>query len=387
MEAQQGQVAIRAAVQALDAALAEHRRGLALAASRRERERMARSRAVKAVAAASERALEQPVERPIRLLRLAETWIEIDRVRHPLDAAVHATVEEGELRVRGEGWSARIALAPGDGPAAAARAAAARIAAAAPAAPTRARDRLARATAAAKRHAEAGYEAAAALAAADRELSERHADHARIDACAAELEARLGEWRLGEPPDVAAARDRLEQARAHVAAAPEEPYAWIHDHDPAFAGALLRDLPAERLDRARPAAVRLAAARRGGEPLLALAAAGPGIAALTSERVLIAGEHAVVPYEPEDVQPDGDRLLAADAEIAAGLAEQQPGRLAAALELVRAARPAGPPPAPPVEPPSDDPLELLRRLGELRDRGVIDRAEFEAKKAELLRRI
>jgi hypothetical protein len=103
--------------------------------------------------------------------------------------------------------------------------------------------------------------------------------------------------------------------------------------------------------------------------------------------VLIAGEHAVVAYEPEDVEADGDRLLAAGAEIAAGLAEQQPGRLAAALELVRAARPAGPPPAPPVEPPSDDPLELLRRLGELRDRGVIDRAEFEAKKAELLRRI
>ena len=33
------------------------------------------------------------------------------------------------------------------------------------------------------------------------------------------------------------------------------------------------------------------------------------------------------------------------------------------------------------------PLELLRQLGELRDRGVIDRAEFEAKKAELLDRI
>src|SRR5215218_91954 len=122
MEAEQGQVAVRAAVQALDAALAEHRRSLALAAGRRERERMAHGRAVKAVAAESERALEQPVERPMRLLRLAETWIEVDRARHRLDATVHAVVEDGELRVSGDGWSARIALAPGDGPAAAARA-------------------------------------------------------------------------------------------------------------------------------------------------------------------------------------------------------------------------------------------------------------------------
>src|SRR5215213_4527484 len=125
MAAERGQVAVRAAVQALDAALAEHRRGIALAAGRRERERIARSRAVKAVAAASERAIAQPVERPIRLLRLAETWIEVDRVRHPLDAGVHAALEEGELRVRGAGWSGRIGLAPGDGPAAAAGEAAA----------------------------------------------------------------------------------------------------------------------------------------------------------------------------------------------------------------------------------------------------------------------
>ena len=109
---------MRAAVQALDAALAEHRRGLALAAGRRERERMAGARAVKALAAESEAALEQPVDRPMRLLRLAETWIEVDRARHRLDPAVRATVQDGELRVRGEDWSARIALAPGDGPAA-----------------------------------------------------------------------------------------------------------------------------------------------------------------------------------------------------------------------------------------------------------------------------
>lgn len=36
---------------------------------------------------------------------------------------------------------------------------------------------------------------------------------------------------------------------------------------------------------------------------------------------------------------------------------------------------------------SDDPMAKLRQLGELRDAGVITPAEFEAKKAELLRRI
>jgi hypothetical protein len=378
---------VRAAVQALDAALAEHRRALALAASRRERERMASSRAVKAVAAASERALTQPVERPIRLLRLAETWIEIDRTRHPLDGSVHGAVVDGELRVRGDGWSARIGLAPGEGPAAAAREAAALIAAAAPAAPARARDRLALALAAGARHAEACLAAATALAACDRELAERHADHGRVETAMAELAARLGDWRLGEPPDIASARDRLAHARAHLEGAPEQPYAWVADHDPPVAGPLLRDVPADRRDAARPAVVRLVAALRDPEPLVALAAADGVVAGLTTERLLIAGAHAAVPYPAADVEARGDRLLAGGEEIAGGLAEQQPGRFAAALELVRAARPAGPPPAPVPEPPADDPLEMLRRLGELRDLGVIERPEFEAKKADLLRRI
>jgi hypothetical protein len=111
------------------------------------------------------------------------------------------------------------------------------------------------------------------------------------------------------------------------------------------------------------------------------------VAGLTPVRVLIAGAHAAVPYPAAEVDARGDRLLAGGEDIARGLAEQQPGRLAAALDLVRAARPAGPPAAPVPEPPGDDPLELLRRLGELRDLGVIERAEFEAKKADLLRRI
>jgi hypothetical protein len=35
----------------------------------------------------------------------------------------------------------------------------------------------------------------------------------------------------------------------------------------------------------------------------------------------------------------------------------------------------------------DDPVDAIRRLGELRDAGLISPAEFEAKRAELLARI
>jgi hypothetical protein len=113
-------VGVRAALHALDAALAEHRRALALAAGRREKERMTRTREVKAAAQTAAATLEQPVERPMRALRLAETWVEVDRVRHPMTRSVHAEVAESELRVRGDGWSGRVVVAPGDGPSAAA---------------------------------------------------------------------------------------------------------------------------------------------------------------------------------------------------------------------------------------------------------------------------
>ena len=44
------------------------------------------------------------------------------------------------------------------------------------------------------------------------------------------------------------------------------------------------------------------------------------------------------------------------------------------------------PPAPPGAPPGDA-MEQLKKLGELRDAGVVTSEEFEAKKAELLRRM
>jgi hypothetical protein len=346
MEAGQVHVGVRAAVHALDAALAEHRRALVLAASRRERERMAGGREVKAAARLSEEALEQPVQRPMRLLRLAETWIEVDRVRHPLTAGVRATVADGELRASGEDWSARLVLAPGDGPLATARDAAAAVGTAADTAPAKARDRLAHVTATAHEHAAACHAAATALAAADRDAAERHAERARVDACVAELVARLGPRRTAEPPEVAAARDRLEQARAHLAAPPAQPYAWLDEWPPDVAGAMLRDLPDGDLEAARPAMRRLAAALVGREPLLALTAGGappggapaqPVVAGLTSERVLVAGEVGARAGSPTEVDLAGDVLRVAGREVVVGLAERRPGRFAAVLELLRRA--------------------------------------------------
>src|SRR5687767_10394177 len=71
-------VGVRAAEHALDAALAEHRRAVRLAADARERERIARGHDVKDAAAATDAALVQPEERPMRGVRLGETWIEVD---------------------------------------------------------------------------------------------------------------------------------------------------------------------------------------------------------------------------------------------------------------------------------------------------------------------
>jgi hypothetical protein len=62
--------------------------------------------------------------------------------------------------------------------------------------------------------------------------------------------------------------------------------------------------------------------------------------------------------------------------------------LAAATARPVGAGPAAPPRSAPVaSSPDPDALEQLRKLGELRDAGVLTAAEFEAKKAELLGRI
>jgi hypothetical protein len=376
-------VGVRAAVHALDAALTEHRRALALASGRREKERMARTREVKAAAQTAAATLEQPVERPMRALRLAETWVEVDRVRHPVTPGVRAEVAEGELRVQGDGWVGRVVVAPGDGPAAAAAQAAKRIDASVPLAQGRARARLRRFVAAAQAHASACLGLAGALAAADRDAGERHADRARLDTCVEELAERLGPQALVEQPELAHARGRLAQARAHLASPPAQPYAWLGEWPPEVAGAMLRDLPTDRLEPARAALRRLADTAAAGEPLLALAAGTSGVVAVTPSRVLIADEEDARAVAPAEVAP----------QDVAGVDELEPGRLAAVLELVTAAVPA--PEGEASRPGSraagaaaePEAVDLLRKLGDLRDAGVLTEDEFAAKKAELLRRI
>jgi hypothetical protein len=333
-EADRLAVGVRAAVHALDAALGEHRRALTLAAGRREAQRIPLRREVKAAAQAAALALEQPAERPMRGLRVAETWILVDRARHRLTPGVRAEHGDRELVVTGPGWTGRLILAPGEGPAAAAREAVGVVAAGAAAAPERGAARLALVTAAQRAHAGACLGAAAALAAADRDAAGRHADRARLDACIAELEDRLGARRLGEDAERSGARDRLRQARLHLQTPPEQPYEWLGAWPAALAGPILRDLPEETLDDAQPALVALAGALGGGEPVLALALAPDGeVLAVTPSRALAAA-------------PGGARELPlGEAEPPDGLAEQAPGRLAAVLDLVTAVALLGAPQA------------------------------------------
>ena len=220
-------VGVRAALHALDAALAEHRRGaLAVAASRREAERMAHARAVKAAAAAAKAALEQPVARPMRGLRIAETWVEADRTRRPLADAVRAAVEGGASSSCGvKGWSARLPVAPGEGPprprpkrSRGCR----RRRRPPPSAPGCVFQRVVAAEIA---YARVAHDAVLALAAADRDAAERHADGARVEEAAAELAERLGPRWPDEPAEVRATRGRLDQARVHLATVPAQPYA------------------------------------------------------------------------------------------------------------------------------------------------------------------
>jgi hypothetical protein len=331
MEGGVSDVGVRAAEHALDAALAEHRRAVRLAADSRERERIARGHAVKDAAAATDSALVQPEERPMRGVRLGETWIEVDRVRHPLTASVSAQLGDAELRVSGGDWAARLVLAPGEGPARAAAEAAARIKAAARGAVDAARRRLHAAADLGRDHAATCHAAATALANADQEVAERHADRARIDGCLDELSERLGRRTPGEAAEVAAARARLEQARLYLEAPSERPYAWIAAWPKHVAGLMLRDLPAGHPATAEDAMRRLLAELRGAEELLALAAAGDGVAAATSARVLVAG------YESaSDAFLNGPGQVRTGDGAAIALVEQRPGRLADFAELVRA---------------------------------------------------
>jgi Short C-terminal domain len=78
--------------------------------------------------------------------------------------------------------------------------------------------------------------------------------------------------------------------------------------------------------------------------------------------------------------------VAASQHQKAAAAEQQAAAEAAAAQ---AAAPPPPPAAPPASPPTaggltDDVVQQLRTLGELRDAGVLTEEEFAAKKAKIL---
>ena len=206
-----------------------------------------------------------------------------------------------------------------------------------------------------------------------------------------DLAERLGPQALVEQAELAHARDRLAQARAHLASPPAQPYAWLAEWPPEVAGAILRDLPTERLEPSRAALRRLADEAAAGEPLLALAAGTAAVAAVTPTRVLVADEEQARVVAPGEIDP----------QDVSGLDELEPGHLAAVLELVTAALRV--PAAEPAErsgaraaasvsaearPMAEaDVVELLHKLGDLRDAGVLTEDEFAAKKAELLRRI
>ena len=368
---------------ALDAALSEHRRALALAGGRREKERMTRTREVKAAAQTAAATLEQPVERPMRALRLAETWVEVDRVRHPLSRRCARRWPRASCACTATAGPAASSSRPATGPPRPPPTAAKRIDASVPLAQGRARSRLRRFTAAAEAHAAACLGLAGALAAADRDAGERHADRARLDQCVEDLADRLGPQALVEQTELAHARDRLAQARAHLASPPAQPYAWLAEWPPEVAGAMLRDLPGERLEPARASLRRLADTAAAGEPLLALAAGTAAVAAVTPSRVLIASDEEARAHGAGRDRPRGaHRSRRARAGPPGRRARAGHRRPAGAREV--GARAAGAP-APATPPP--DAVDLLHKLGDLRDGGVLTEDEFAAKKAELLRRI
>ena len=147
---------------------------------------------------------------------------------------------------------------------------------------------------------------------------------------------------------------------------------------------MLRDLPGERLEPARASLRRLADTAAAGEPLLALAAGTAAVAAVTPSRVLIASDEEARVVAPGEIVPEeltGPRRARAGriwppCSSWSPPPSRRPRRCGA--RAAGAAAPATPPP---------DVVDLLHKLGDLRDAGVLTEDEFAAKKAELLRRI
>lgn len=82
----------------------------------------------------------------------------------------------------------------------------------------------------------------------------------------------------------------------------------------------------------------------------------------------------VDPSDPQKIEISWDGLASSPVEFAA-------------RALVSTLRPVGVQPLPPPAPAAPDPLDQLKRLGELRDVGALTEAEFDAEKARLLERM
>lgn len=87
---------------------------------------------------------------------------------------------------------------------------------------------------------------------------------------------------------------------------------------------------------------------------------------------------------PEFVQAEIYRQIEGNAKKTAEYSKIDPALIAQAMA---APPPTGPAPTPPPGVPGESVTDQLSKLAELRDKGVITQADFEAKKAELLGRI
>ena len=138
----------------------------------------------------------------------------------------------------------------------------------------------------------------------------------------------------------------------------------------------------ERLLRASERVEALGEGRRSGRKLVVV---------LTDERLFLvdktgsAGPVDEFPLEEvAALRADRQRLVVDVAGARTEIEDLGPGQADELAARFRYLRPPGPEAAAEED---ADPIVLLERLAALRDRGVIEPAEFEAKKAELLRRI
>ena len=120
-------------------------------------------------------------------------------------------------------------------------------------------------------------------------------------------------------------------------------------------------------------------ARRRGAPLLRAAAVG-GSAYMMGK----SAERASAAQAQQD-QAQNEQIV----QMQQQLAEQQAQQSAAMMPPQYAPAPT---PAPTPQPlgataPTQDPVAMLKQLGELKDAGVLTEDEFQAKKADLLRQI